>query len=490
MDLSAYSGEQSLEFEKNYKELKTRLDNAIKESYRASDNRMAKDILIMAQAAFKEFKLRKEDREEQYTRLQEAFEKLNKKIADERASFERESVENYSQLKLTVEEAIYQAGKAQDTREAKSYLIEAQNAFRGLKLVKEQREELYNKVQTAFTEVNSRQQMEFQALNEESQLHFFKMKPVLEGIAAEMQAGTERKVIREKLIDLQAEIRNLRLSREHRDSLLQLVQQVFTGMDSERKKEDEEFKSEAESNYTIYNERTAKIKDEALQSTDFRTTRENLKQLQAELRDSRLLWDQKDKLFAELQEAFTVLNNRQDEDRKVYETESILNYERLKKRVNLGLKQAQESSEYKETREFLKKIQGEFKGIKMVKEQREELYARLQTAFETLQIRLDVYFREKQKNWEVRMTFKLKDLTVNAEDLKNEIEKDEETLDELENQLEIVLQKPLEVSARISLEARIQSLKHAIAEKQIEKAETETEIESLQQRLYGGENQE
>jgi len=132
METTHYSGEQSAEFEQNYKALKLRVDNAIRESYKASDNRLAKDMLIMAQSAFKEFKLKKEDREELYNRLQEAFEKINRKIAEERSAFEREAITNYSELKLQVEAAIYQAGKAADARTAKSYLIEAQNAFKGL----------------------------------------------------------------------------------------------------------------------------------------------------------------------------------------------------------------------------------------------------------------------------------------------------------------------------------------------------------------------
>jgi predicted nucleic acid-binding Zn-ribbon protein len=155
--------------------------------------------------------------------------------------------------------------------------------------------------------------------------------------------------------------------------------------------------------------------------------------------------------------------------------------------VSHGLQQAQESTEYKETREYLKKIQAEFKGIRMVKEQREELYTRLQSAFETLNIRLDVYFREKQKNWEVRMSFKLKDLIVNVEEMEKEIQHHEENLLALQDQLEIVLQKPLEVSARVGLEARIHSTHKAMAELRIRKAETENEIVSLRQRLYGNE---
>ncbi|MEI6576440.1 MAG: hypothetical protein WCO63_09715 [Bacteroidota bacterium] len=488
MELSNYSGEHSLELENNYKALKSKLDSAIRESGKAPDNRMAKDILIMAQGAFKEFKLKKEDREEQYQRLQDAFEKLNKKITEERSAFERESISNYSELKMQVEEAIYQAGKATDSREAKSYLIAAQNAFKGLKMAKEQREELYNKLQLAFTEINARQQAEIQNLAAESQLNFFSFKPRLESIIAAMDQESDRRLIKDKLIDFQAELRDTKMTKEHKDLLYQMIQQAFDTLNNVRKQEDELFRLEAESSFASYAERVAQLKEQVSQVSNFKEVREQLKQLQSDLRESRLLYEQKDHLYADLQEAFSILNQRQDEDRKTFDTEAKVNFERLKKMVNHGLKQAQESSEYKETREYLKKIQSEFKGIRMVKEEREELYARLQTAFETLNIRLDTYFREKQKNWEVRMTFKLKDLTVTAEDLNTEIERLEESLDELENQLEIVLQKPLEVSARIGLEARIQTNRRAIEAMKIEKAETETEIESLQQRLYGDEN--
>jgi hypothetical protein len=487
MDLTSYSGENSAEFEQNFKALKTRVDNAIRESGRASDNRLAKDILIMAQAAFKEFKLKKEDREELYKRLQEAFEKVNQKIAEERSAFEREAITNYSELKIQVEEAIYQAGKAPDARTAKSYLIDAQNAFKGLRMVKEQREELFQKLQEAFTIVNTRQQSEMLELTAESQTHFFRLKPQVEEILNDPGGENGLRERREKLIDLQGEIRNVNMLREHRDSLLQMIQQAFDAMSQARQREEELFRLEAASTFPEYTARVEQLLEAARNSPGFKEVREQLKQLQNDLRESRLLYDQKDKLYADLQEAFSILNHRQDEDRKVFDLEARSNYERLRKMVSHGLQQAQESTEYKETREYLKKIQAEFKGIRMVKEQREELYTRLQSAFETLNIRLDVYFREKQKNWEVRMSFKLKDLIVNVEEMEKEIQHHEENLLALQDQLEIVLQKPLEVSARVGLEARIHSTHKAMAELRIRKAETENEIVSLRQRLYGNE---
>jgi hypothetical protein len=82
---------------------------------------------------------------------------------------EDESLQNYLILKETVELGLASAGRAKDLREAKGLLIEVQSHFKGLKLRREDREELYTRLQNAFTEVNAkieneRLEFEYEAL--------------------------------------------------------------------------------------------------------------------------------------------------------------------------------------------------------------------------------------------------------------------------------------------------------------------------------------
>ncbi len=473
----------SPDFDKNYQSLKNKLEDAFRRTHRCSDLREAKTILIQVQSEFKNFRLRGPEREELYGRLQEEFQVVNHKIEQEKSHFEQEAYYNYTELKIKVEEAIYQAEKCEDWREAKKYLIEAQQSFRGLRLVREQREELYNKLQLAFDHVNARQSSDQLNFQHEALINIQKLKPMVEDALREAATSSNFQDTRDKLIRVQNEFRGIRIEKESREQLYQKLQEAFDILNKRVEEERAKVHTLADQNYEYFSEQVMLVKKEAATTSSFKEVRDKIRELQAQLRDSLLHREQKDQLYQELQESFTLINHRQDQEREVYESESQANYRRLGKMVADGLQQAQESNEFRETREFLKKIQGEFKGIRMQRDQREELYSRLQSAFMILRERTDQYFREKQKNWEVRMEFHLKDLSVNILDLQMEIAKEREKLEELETQLDILDQKPGESPARLMVIAQIQSLEVSIRKNEAAIEGIQREIESLQDRL-------
>jgi|GEM_PF-769718 hypothetical protein len=483
MDQREFSGFDSLQWENNYKLLKSELEKAFKQAHTEKNTREAKDILIRAQGRFKEYRLRPEDREELYRWLQDEFLLINEKIAQEKNQYELEAYNNYTQLKLQVDEAIYQAGRQDDWREAKRWLIEAQSGFKGLRLVKEQREELYNKLQKAFDEVNLRSERENLSFQQESIDNYNRLKPVIEKALEEVDTLADFADLREKLIGIQNEFRGIRLEKEKREMLYSRLQKAFDILNQRVSEKREKNQVLSDQNYEYFSEQVQQIAKDASESNSFKEAREKIKNIQAELRDSVLLHEQKDLLYSSLQESFQIINTRQDKERAIFENEAVANYKRISKLVADGLQQAQDSNEFRETREFLKKIQGEFKGIRMVKEQREELYSRLQTAFSVLRERTDNYFREKEKNWEVKMEFRLKDLSVHILELQMEISRDREKMEELETQYEILEQKPGDSPAKLMVMAQIQSIRSGIHRNEALIIETQAEKEALEARL-------
>jgi hypothetical protein len=204
---------------------------------------------------------------------------------------------------------------------------------------------------------------------------------------------------------------------------------------------------------------------------------------QAEFRNTKLTKEQRDELNAKLQDAFTTINLRQDHEKHAFESDAQNNYIRLKAMVNDGLVQAEESNEYMETREYLKKIQSEFKGIKLIREEREELYSRLQSAFEILNKRVDGFFHEKKKNWEVKMQYKLSSLSTDIFELDESLENDVENLKEMEDHLRIIQSSGKETSAVISLKARISSTRISIGKKENQIRNMELEMADLKKRM-------
>jgi len=319
---------------------------------------------------------------------------------------EEESTLNYLILKETMKIGLVRAGQAKDLREAKGYLIEIQSHFKGLKLRREDREELYTKLQNAFAEVN-------------------------------------------------AKIEDERL----------------------------EFEYEALANYADLKAVVAEGSSLAVKSRDFRATWDFLIGIQNRIKAAKLFREQREELFTGLQDAFTTVKSWRDEERQTFENEAQQNYLHLKALVEKGLIQAEETHEYKDTREYLKKIQAEFKGIKMAHEQREELYSRLQTAFDILGKRLDEFFRNKKKNWSVKMQYKLSQFEVEIFELSEALKKEQEYLSELEDQLDIIVSAGRESSAKIGLEARIGSAQRSIERKQKQILSLEMERNELQVRL-------
>ncbi|MCX6232696.1 MAG: hypothetical protein NTZ33_14255 [Bacteroidetes bacterium] len=480
MDSDRIRDDESL---RNYKELKNKLEQTISKVSKLSDLREAKGLLIEVQQSFKGLKLQREDREELYNKLQDNFAIINQKINDERLNFENEAALNYFNIKNKVDEATYMVHHSRDSKETWNFLIEVQSLFKGAKLQREHRETLYARLQEAFIALKEIKDYENKSFVAEAVQNYSQLKQgVDEGI--EFCNNTDDiRGAKDRLINLQSALREAVLTKEQRDELHTKIQTAFDFINLRKEEETEKNTALSETQYEDLSPKVKNLLALAQQSNDFKTIREELKLLQTGIKDSGLLWEQRHELQTILQQTFEILNERQDADRNNYTKEASENYKWLKSLVEKGLLQAEETHEYKDTREFLKKIQSEFKGIKMIKEEREELYSRLQSAFEILNTRVDEYFHTKKKNWEVRMQYKLAETNTEIHELKASIERDKENLSELEDHLDILKSSGKDNTARAGIEARIISAKAGIEKKLQEINRLEKEMQDLKDRI-------
>ncbi|MFZ4521244.1 MAG: hypothetical protein ACOYNC_06035 [Bacteroidales bacterium] len=324
--------------------------------------------------------------------------------------------------------------------------------------------------------------------DEEALLNYQNLKAILEtGLASASQSETLHDA-KGHLIDVQSHFRGLRLRREDREELYSRLQEAFAAVNKKIEDERLDFEYEALSNYSEIKPAIADAAALAMASDDLKSTWGLLLDLQNRIKSSKLLREHRDELYNGLRDAFDMVKLRRDEERQVYEQDAQHNYTRLKSLVDKGLAQAEESHEYKETREFLKKIQSEFKGIKMLPAQREELYSRLQTAFDILGKRLDDFFRHKKKNWEVKMQFTLSRLSADIFEVQTALDKEQDYLRELEDQLDIIVSAGKEKEAITGLRARISSTLRSIETKRRQIAGLESDKNELQNRLEEPEN--
>jgi len=325
-------------------------------------------------------------------------------------NLDEEKRRNYYDLKSKLENALAKVAQTIDLREAKGFLIEAQDSFKGLKLQSEDREELYHRLQKAFEKVNDQIEEERRNFENEGFKNYLNLKAKVDEAVLLSGNPENFKMTWDFLVEVQSLFKETRLLREHREELYELLQGAFDNMKTLREKEQSDFEKEA-----------------------------------------------------------------------------LTNYERLKALVEKGLNQARETNQYKETREFLKKIQSEFKSTRLTREQREELYSRLQTAFDILGKRLDEFFRQKKKNWEVKMQYKLSEFTTDIFDLEESLSRDRSYLKELEDQLDIAESGGKGNIAITGLKSRIASTIATIDRKEKQIKELEYVMNELKNRLEQGE---
>lgn len=476
---------QSADLANNYIQFKSKLETVLKKVKQTTDLKQAKILLIEIQGDFKTVKLAREDREELYSRLQTAFAEINQKIENDRIAFENESAKNFLTLKTKVEDAEFLANHPKDYRESFNFLVEVQNEFRGLKLQREQREILYGRLQKAF-ETLKNQQVSYQpAVEIPVVVNADEIKQKVEEVCRSVEYSDDFYDSKDQLINVQTELKLSNISRELKDELFAKIQEAFTIINLKREEEVKNIEEESVNHYNNFKKQILEIEDQINGGNDFKLIKEKIKTLQFELRDLNMTREHRKELYDLIQQNFEKVIDLQDKERGYFHKESQENYKSLKELVDKGYKQAEITHEYKDTREFLKKIQSEFKGIKLKTEEREELYAKLQRAFEILNTRVDEYFHTKKKNWEVRMQYKIAEMITEIEDLEDKIEDEKESLLELEDQLDIIVSSGKETIAKEGIKARIASAKISILKKTAKIDELEDELQKLEERVNG-----
>lgn len=218
----------------NYHNIKAIVDEAVNFASQSENFRQARTKLVSAQNEFKGLKLKKEQREEQYARIQAAFEVLNQRQRSEWEGYLNECDENYEKLKNIIDAALDFSSKTEDFKEARESLITAQNEFKGLKLKKEQREEQYARIQAAFEVLNQRQRDDWEKFESECNENFIKLSEQVDESIQNANTLPDFRTIRESLINTQNLVKDAKLKKEHRNQLFKRIRQGFDILDNRR----------------------------------------------------------------------------------------------------------------------------------------------------------------------------------------------------------------------------------------------------------------
>ena len=399
-----------------------------------------------------------------------SFDKVNNLYEQEKAEFEQESVINQQYLTPKVEEAFLNAqlAKFEEIKQAWDFCIEVQQEFKGKRMSKENREVLYSKLQEAFDILKEKRSQKQTEQTKKSEVIKEDLLPEIKKLVDRAEDSEDISELWDKLITYQQKVREADLSYEIRNQLLDILQEGFTILKIRREEDKQVFESEAKDNVDSLEILVEEGEELASNSENFKETFERLKQIQQAFKAYKLLKEDRDILYQRLQNAFEIIKQRQNDYFDALNKESIDNYKRLKPMVENAYERAQTSMEFKKTKEHLKRVQAEFKGIKMKASDREELYSKLQNSFDVLHKRQDEYYAAKKDKIELHVNYQISDVDLKIEALKNDIEKDIASISSLSESEENLLIDEVSSDPSRDINNHIKILKAAIAKKEEE----------------------
>ena len=438
--------------------------------------------LIELQAKITQSDLPGSQRADMRQLIQEVFERINRYQEKEQQAFEREADENYALLKSKLMDAIsFVEGNPHDPDASWVKLLETQDAFRGRRMRAEEREYLYRGLQQLFDLVKKRKDDAAAALAEHSKKVFENLDEEVTDLVGSAEID-DIDVLWSRLVDTSERVRNSELVFSHRKRLLDSLQDGFVIAKLRKEERHRELLNQSAKNTELISNKLQQAAKQMETNPEFKENWDLLIKIQQDFRELKLEKAAREELYGELQSLFETLKSSQDKKQSDFEQAANENFEHLQPLVEKALEQSRKSQEFKKTKNFLIKVQSEFKGKRMRADEREKLYARLQSAFDTLNRRINEHVALRKEVREFRVDSKMSDVQKQIDDLEASIADDMARLQMLENKLEDAKILSSIQTGDDNLRNQVGVLKAAIAGKARQLADLEEEVVKLKDR--------
>jgi len=296
-----------------------------------------------------------------------------------------------------------QAKEETDWKLLRNTQVELRGALKMLFLTKEDSKKLNDIIDEYAEVINQRQNSERMEKDKVFENNYNKYKEKVIFTTEKANQTTIFKEGRDLLIKLQDEIKPVQLKRSQRDEFFSLIQAAFLAINEKQANERENFEMECIENYHSMKKTIQNACEFARTSNRFTDARKKLIETQQDIKGRRLRREQRDELYQTIRVSFEELNQRQSADRSVNEEEVTENYAKLSKTVSEAIEFASNTEEYSEARARLISAQNEIKALKLNRNQRDELYAKIRGVFtnmnETQSSERESYENEAEDNY-------------------------------------------------------------------------------------------
>jgi chromosome segregation ATPase len=276
------------------------------------------------------------------------------------------------------------AEETNEWKEIRGSLNDAKDKLKALFLKDEDTNKLLDRINATFDKINQRQQEEQEKFEEESNENYEKVKEKVDEAIKKSNESEDFKQAREYLLEAQNEFKGVRLRRSQRDELYDSINAAFEKINQRQIEERENYEMECSENYIKLKQNIMEAVEFSKKSAHFGKARQALIDVQSKIKGKKLKRDQREELYQIIRDNFEDLNQRQEKDREQFEAESAKNYDNLSKIVDDAIAFASDTENYKDGREQLINAQSAIKGMKLKREQRDELYARIRKIFNEL----------------------------------------------------------------------------------------------------------
>jgi hypothetical protein len=378
--------------------------------------------------------LKKEDAKQLNEVIDEIAGEVNNRQNAEREEKEKVYNENNDKYVAIVNEKCEQAKNADLFSKARDLLTALQTELRNVQLKRSQRDNFFSQIQTTFSELNEKRATERENYEMECIDNYLSLKKEIEAACAFADETEIFNDARQKLIEVQRNIKGKKLKRSQRDELYQIIRDHFEALNDRQAKEREVSDEEAGANF----EKLNLIVDEAIafakSTEEYGESRARLIAAQKEIKSMKLKRAQRDELYARIREVFTSLNDQQAAEREQFEGEAKINYDKLSEKVNEAFELVLGVTDFRLIRETLMNVQAEVRLMKLKRNQRNELFARIREAFGIFDKKRDEYYSERRDEKKKKLMMVIDNLNAKVSRTKELIQKDLDILKVLKKQ--------------------------------------------------------
>lgn len=433
-NLSQYNSQAK--YDETLNVIKDEINQNITYANESNDWREIRNRLNISKDKLKGLFLKEEDNNHLLDIINSSIESVNKRQTEEVEKIEKESFENYNNVIDKVRATVGTAKDMKDFKQARESLLGAQDLFKNLRLKRSHRDELVKLINDAFDNLSVRQMEERENYEMECIENYHSLKAIVEHAVNFSKTSPIYTKSREELIKAQNEIKGKKLKREQREELFQVIRSAFEDVNKRQDDDRNNFDGETAENYKKLQKIVGDAISFAENTEEFTAAREQLINAQNAIKGVKLRREQRDELYAQIRAVFEVLNSKQSIDRSEYENECNENYTKLSQKVDDCFALVLGVTDFKLIRETMITVQSEVKIVKLKKEQRSELFARIREAFSQFDKKKEEFFSNRKEERKSKLADIKSNLVDKLDRITELLKKDIEQLDSFKKKVE------------------------------------------------------